>query len=348
MVEPAHWWRPGSWLSLVLAPLGWVYGLFAAARLRKPGVDVGIPVICVGNYHIGGAGKTPTAIALVEILTGAGERPFVLSRGYGGANAGPLLVDASRHTASDVGDEPLLLAAVAPVVVSRDRAAGARLASQRGATVVVMDDGFQNPSLNKHLALIVIDGTRGIGNGAVFPAGPLRAPLPIQVDRTAVLVIVGDGSAADRIAEAVASRGGLVLRARFEADKASVNALRGRPVLAFAGIGDPERFFGTLRTNGIVVAATRSFPDHHRYRDNELAALATDAQRDGLTLVTTTKDLVRLRAAGGNRTIDTVADFRVRLVVDDEAALRERLLRALKAARQPARAAQSEVDLLTS
>jgi tetraacyldisaccharide 4'-kinase len=202
-----------------------------------------------------------------------------------------------------------------------------------------MDDGFQNPSLNKHLSLVVIDGTRGVGNGAVFPAGPLRAPLSMQADRTAALIIVGDGSAAEAIARMVAGRGGLVLRARFKADDASVDALRAKPILAFAGIGDPERFFATLRASGVAVKATRSFPDHHRYSDRELAALAVEAERGGLTLVTTTKDLARLRRADGRPPTHAIAGFSVRLVVDDEAALRQRLLQAVTTARQAARAA---------
>jgi len=329
--EPAFWWQPGSWLSLALKPVGWIYGAIAAARFQQEGRDVGIPVICVGNYHVGGAGKTPTVLALLDLLQRAGERPFVLSRGYGGTLKGPALVDLARHSAHDVGDEPLLLAAAAPVVVSRDRVAGAELARAQRASVIVMDDGFQNPSLQKELSLIVVDGVRGIGNGAVFPAGPLRAPLAPQLERTAVLIIVGDGPAADDLAAAVAARGGLVCRARLAADQSSVAALAGKRVLAFAGIGDPDRFFATLRENGIEVAASRRFPDHHRYRDSELAVLEAAARRDGLALVTTTKDLVRLRTAGRSRSTDAIRDFPVTLMFDDAATLRQRVLQAIGA-----------------
>jgi tetraacyldisaccharide 4'-kinase len=228
------------------------------------------------------------------------------------------------------------LTTVGPVIVSRDRVAGARLAREQGASVIVMDDGFQNPSLNKHLALIVVDGARGIGNGAVFPAGPLRAPLAPQIERTGVLVVVGDGTAARSLVDAVTARGGLVLRARLEAGDSSVAALRGKRVLAFAGIGDPMRFFETLRTHGIDVAATRSFPDHHVYRDVEIAALAAAAEHEQLTLVTTEKDLVRLRARGGVRPAGPIQGFGVTLMFDDELKLRQRLLQTIVAARHTA------------
>ncbi len=326
MREPSFWWRPHTWPSLVLAPLAWVYGAIAASRLRRYGENVGIPVICVGNYTLGGAGKTPTAIALVELLRADGMHPFVLSRGYRGTLHGPALVDGAKHTAAEVGDEPLLLAAHAPVVVSADRVAGARLAAERGANVIVMDDGFQNPSLAKQLSLVVIDAVRGIGNGAVFPAGPLRAPLTDQLERTDALVVIGEGSAADGIASAVTNRGGLVLRASLVADTADVALLRGKRVLAFAGIGDPEKLFATLSHCGIEVAATRRFADHHAYREGELVTLRAEALRDRLTLVTTAKDLVRLGAAGKG-----ISALGVALVFEDQAALRRLVARAVAA-----------------
>ena len=329
--DPGFWWRPRSWPSLVLAPLAWVYGAIAAFRLRQHGAAIGIPVICVGNYTLGGAGKTPTVIALVELLRGEGERPFVLSRGYGGGLKGPVLVDAARHSAADVGDEPLLLAAAAPVVVSADRVAGARLAVERGASIIVMDDGFQNPSLVKQLSLIVIDAARGLGNGMVFPAGPLRAPLDDQLERTDGLLVIGNGSATDGVAAAMIHRDKPVLRARLVADAADVALLKGKPVLAFAGIGDPEKFFATLRGCGIQVAAVKSFADHHVFSAGELAMLRAEARERGLTLVTTAKDLARLGAAG----VDITA-LKVALVLEDQGALRSVVVRAL--AKTPAKA----------
>ncbi len=178
MREPAFWYRPPSLLSRLLLPLGAIYGQVAAWRMRSGGFDAGIPVICVGNYHTGGAGKTPAVLALTKLLRELGETPVVLSRGYGGKWRGPVKVDSVRHIAANVGDEPLMLAQTVAVVIARDRIGGIALARSQGASVILMDDGFQNPAIAKDAAIIVIDGDRGLGNGGVFPAGPLRAPLP--------------------------------------------------------------------------------------------------------------------------------------------------------------------------
>src|ERR1700709_765665 len=186
MREPGFWHGPSSWKSHLLRPLGTLYGAIAANRLKRRGLDAGIPVLCVGNYHVGGAGKTPTVLALAKLLRELGETPVVLSRGYGGKLRGPVRVDPLRHAASDVGDEPLMMASTLPVVVARKRADGVPLARSQGATVILMDDGFQNPAVAKDASLIVIDGNRGLGNGQVFPAGPLRAPLKPQLARTGV------------------------------------------------------------------------------------------------------------------------------------------------------------------
>src|SRR4051794_35838937 len=247
MHEPAFWHRPSSILARMLMPFGALYGAVASWRLAREGLDAGIPVLCVGNYHVGGVGKTPAVLALVNLLRDAGEAPIVLSRGYGGKMRGPGKVDPGRPAAAEVGDEPLMMAQAMAVVVARDRADGVALARSQGASVIVMDDGFQNPAIAKDASLIVIDGERGLGNACVFPAGPLRAPLPPQLARTDALIIVGNGSAADRVAAAIAVQGGLVLRAHLTPSDASVAALRGKRVLAFAGIGDPGRFFRTLR-----------------------------------------------------------------------------------------------------
>jgi tetraacyldisaccharide 4'-kinase len=318
MREPAFWHRPTSWLSRLLIPLGAIYGAITARRMASPGVEVGIPVFCIGNYHVGGAGKTPTTLALVKLLRDLGEVPVVLSRGYGGRLRGPVSVDPARHCAADVGDEPLMMAATVPTVVSRDRVAGAALARSRGATVILMDDGFQNPALVKDAALIVIDGNRGLGNGRVIPAGPLRAPLPPQVARTDALVIVGDGTAADAVAAAVEAKGGVVLRAHLQPDQNSADALRDKPVLAFAGIGDPARFFATLRAAGVEVVAEQPFPDHHPFSLAELESLSDVARRRDLTVVTTQKDLARLGATVRSVPVPIVA-FAVTLEFDDPA-----------------------------
>src|ERR1700710_544341 len=294
MHEPAFWYRPSSLTSRLLMPLGAIYGAVAERRLAREGIDAGIPVLCVGNYHVGGAGKTPTVLALVNLLRDAGEAPIVLSRGYGGKLRGPIKVDPGRHAAGDVGDEPLMMAQGVPVVVARDRVEGVALARSQGASVILMDDGFQNPAIAKDASLIVIDGDRGVGNGCVFPAGPLRAPLPPPLAPTDALIILGDGAAAASAAATIGTQGGLVLRARLTPGEASVEALRGKRVLAFAGIGDPQRFFRTLRASGVEVIAEKTFADHHRFSDSEIETLVAAAKLDRLTLVTTEKDMARL------------------------------------------------------
>jgi tetraacyldisaccharide 4'-kinase len=285
-------------MSLLLSPLAAIYGAVAAHRLQRKGFDAGIPVFCVGNYHVGGAGKTPTVLALVALLRDLGEAPVVLSRGYGGRLRGPVMVEPSRHLAADVGDEPLMLARTVPVAVARERLDGLALAKSQGATVIVMDDGFQNPAIAKDASLIVIDAHRGLGNSWVFPAGPLRAPLPPQIERTDALIVVGEGDAAEAVSAKIAAQDKPVLTARLKADDAALSSLRGQRVLAFAGIGDPERFFRTLRSNGVEVAGQRAFADHHPFTQGEVEALVAEAKREALKLVTTEKDLARLGAGG--------------------------------------------------
>ncbi|MBN8988143.1 MAG: tetraacyldisaccharide 4'-kinase [Rhizobiales bacterium] len=299
MREPRFWHGAPSLHSNLLRPLAALYGAVAARRMQRKGLDAGVPVICVGNYHTGGAGKTPTVLALAKLLRDLGETPVVLSRGYGGKLHGPVRVDPERHAAADVGDEPLMLAATLPVVVSRRRAVGIPMARSLAATVILLDDGFQSPAVTKDASLIVIDGRRGLGNGRVFPAGPLRAPLPPQIARTDALIIVGNGTAADAVAADIAAQGKPVLRAHLVPSAASAAALRGRRVLAFAGIGDPVRFFDTLRASGVDVVRTRGFADHHAFSKAEIDGLIAESGRDALTLVTTEKDLARLRSGGG-------------------------------------------------
>jgi tetraacyldisaccharide 4'-kinase len=230
---------------------------------------------------------------VARLLTEAGRRPFFLTRGYGGTLAGPVRVDA--QSAAAVGDEPLLLARTAPTIVARDRPAGARAAIAAGADTIVMDDGWQNPSLGKDLVIAVLDGRRGIGNGRVFPAGPLRAPLASQLDHADVLLVIGPPSpgAAPAIAAAEARR-----LPRFAGelipDPTAIARLAGMRALAFAGIADPDKFFATLEASGITVAARHGFPDHHRYAPAEIARLIADADAQRLTLVTTEKDAARL------------------------------------------------------
>ncbi|HMK79063.1 MAG TPA: tetraacyldisaccharide 4'-kinase [Xanthobacteraceae bacterium] len=292
MRSPRFWWRKPGLGSTLLAPLAAIYGGIAGRRLAQAGADAGIPVICVGNPTVGGAGKTPTAIALARLLLAAGEKPAFLSRGYGGRLAGPVRV-APAHRAAEVGDEPLLLARLAPTIVARDRVAGASLARDSGASVIVMDDGFQNPSLAKDFSILVIDGARGLGNGRVFPAGPLRAPLPAQLARASAILVIDSGPDVPGWPAAPALP---VFHGTLEPDAASVASLRARPALAFAGIGDPEKFFITLDRAGVETRLRRGFGDHHRYDSGDAANLVAEADRHGVALVTTEKDLARLRA----------------------------------------------------
>jgi tetraacyldisaccharide 4'-kinase len=288
---PGFWWKQPGFAAALLSPLAAIYGAVAARRLAQSGARAGVPVICVGNPTVGGAGKTPTAIAIARLLIAAGAKPMFVTRGYGGRLAGPVAVEPT-HTAVQVGDEPLLLARVAPTIVAEDRVAGARLAEARGASVIVMDDGFQNPALTKDLSLLVVDA-RGVGNGRVLPAGPLRAALAPQLDRASALLSVGDGTAA--VESAARARALPVFRGHLEPDPAALASLRGRPVLAFAGIGNPEKFFATISAAGIEAPARRSFGDHHRYSVSEARALLREAERGKLQLLTTEKDLARLK-----------------------------------------------------
>ena len=290
-------------------------------------------MLCVGNFTLGGAGKTPTAIALAKMLTEAGERVFCLSRGYGGSHAGPKLVDAHADTADQVGDEALLLARAAPTIIARDRVTGAALARAKGASVVVMDDGLQNGSIAKNFTLAVVDGRRGIGNGCVFPAGPLRAPLAAQLARTDALLVVGEEHGATTIGEVVNWRVRAACRcctARLVPDAAAVTALKPHKVLAFAGIGDPEKFFATVAAAGIAIATTKSFPDHHRYTAEEAAELVMDCEHESLTLLTTEKDHARMSGDPALSALSARAQvLPVTMAVEEDGELRKLALDAL-------------------
>lgn len=335
MREPAFWHRPSSWKSHLLRPLGALYGAIASRRLQRKGFGAGIPILCVGNYHVGGAGKTPTVLALAGHLRELGETPVVLSRGYGGKLPGPVLVDPLRHDAAAVGDEPLMMSASVPVVVARARIDGVALARSQRASVILMDDGFQNPAVVKDTSLVVIDSDRGIGNGQVFPAGPLRAPLLPQLERTDALVVVGAGSAGEAIAEKVAAAGRQVFSAWLKPDAVSVARLEGKRILAFAGIGDPARFFRTLRASGLSVVVERAFADHHPYSRREIEILLADAKREGLSLVTTEKDLARLgRGSEAHGVARDIVAFAVTLEIEDVGKLRKFLSERLFTARE--------------
>jgi len=295
--------------------------------MQQRGRSAGLPVICLGNLTVGGAGKTPAALAVARILLAAHERPFFLSRGYGGRMTGPVLVNPAVYRATDVGDEPLLLARLAPTIVSRARVAGAQAARFGGARIIVMDDGFQNPSLKKDLSILVVDGSRGIGNGRIIPAGPLRAPLGTQLSRAQALLIVGSGEGATAVIEMGRRRGLAIFHGRLEADSQHLAALRGRKVLAFAGIADPQKFFATLIDDGIAVAERWTFADHHQYSADDARTLLARAQAQHLVLLTTEKDHVRLiRNPELSALAARTSALPVRLVIDEELEFREMIL----------------------
>jgi tetraacyldisaccharide 4'-kinase len=276
-----------------LSPLSKIYGEIAGRRIRRakpPSIE--LPVLCIGNFTLGGAGKTPTSIAFARTAVAAGLQPGIVSRGYGGAFSGLHRVDPDKDSARHVGDEPLLLARHAPVVVCADRLAGAKALQQAGCDFIIMDDGFQSARLHFDFALMVVDAGRGIGNGHVFPGGPLRAPLTDQLVRTDALLKIGTANGADRLVRNAARAAKPVYEAVLRPK--APETISDKPLLAFAGIGDPSKFFRTLEEAGANVVQTRSFPDHHPYKDEEVSDLLKDAERHGLTLITTAKDQVRL------------------------------------------------------
>ncbi len=325
-------WQSGGALALALAPAGCLYAWGGRLRhsLATP-QSAAMPVICVGNLTAGGAGKTPVVLALAAKLAARpalAGRVHAITRGYGGELSGPVRVDPVVHDAWKVGDEPLLLARALPTWVARDRVAGAAAAVSAGANLLILDDGLQNPSLIKDLSFVVIDGGAGFGNGRVIPAGPLREPVVDGLSRADAAIIVGD----DRmnIAATLAKRAPdlPILRARLVPVAQSAAMLAGQPLVAFAGIGRPEKFYESLRALGCDVKATRSFADHHPYGAKDVAALRQLAAQHDAKLVTTAKDLTRWPGDAERKplTLD------IEIAWDDEAALD--LLLAAKLARQ--------------
>ncbi|HTT96453.1 MAG TPA: tetraacyldisaccharide 4'-kinase [Rhizomicrobium sp.] len=304
-----------DWRARLLAPLGWLYGASVAwkaahATPYRPTAAV----ICVGNLSVGGTGKTPVSIEIARLLIERGRKPFFLSRGYGGKLRGPLEVTAD-HYAAEVGDEPLLLAHTAPVIVSRDRRAGAILAVEHGADTIVMDDGHQNFTLAKDLSLVVIDGEAKFGNGRVVPAGPLREPVAQGLARADAAIVTGDG------APSFGDFSKPILRTHLTHLEPDI---AGRRVVAFAGIGRPDKFFQSLRAQGADLLNTKSYADHHKYTAGEIARLRAKARANNAELVTTEKDYVRLTPLER----EGIRALPVRATFDDSAPL-HRLLDSL-------------------
>lgn len=324
MRPPRFWTNPPNapgWQAHVLAPLAFLYAKGTARRVAQPPKHrAACPVICIGNINAGGTGKTPTVIALIEKLVG--KAVHVVSRGYGGSALGPMLVDERTHKADEVGDEPLLISAFAPTWVAKDRAAGVRAAEKQGAEIILLDDGFQNPAVAKSLSIVVVDATVGFGNQLVLPAGPLREPVQVGLNRADLLLSIGNAAAQQAFQPKTdvprVSAHLETLQTGMEWD--------GLKVLAFAGIGRPEKFFETLRAEGADILRTVALDDHQPLSEALMARLENDASRTGAQLVTTEKDAVRLPKAFRAK----VLTLPVRLRFDEASAL-DKALESLSA-----------------
>jgi tetraacyldisaccharide 4'-kinase len=322
-VTPPAFWLADGFAARLLAPLGAITAALTARRVARPGWRAPVPVLCVGNATVGGTGKTPITLDFAARLRARGAAVHILTRGYGGSLRGPVRVDPARHTAAEVGDEALLLAAVAPCWVGADRAGSGQAAVAEGATVLLLDDGLQNPGLAKDFNVLVIDGETGFGNRRLLPAGPLREPVHAAAARCRIAVMMG----ADRTgAAALLPVDFPVVKARLVPGP-EMGAMAGQAVFAFAGIGRPDKFFCTLGEAGLALAGTRSFADHHGYAPRELAALRRDAAASGARLVTTEKDFVRLTTSERVG----VTPLGARIAWTDDAAIEAMLAAALSA-----------------
>ena len=345
MREPRFWYPPRRGAapllpSRMLAPAGWVFGLAGRIRRRRAAPErAAVPVICIGNLTAGGAGKTPVALTIAERLMATGEKVHFLTRGHGGRERGPIRVDPARHGAADVGDEPLLLAAVAPTWVSARRPEGAAAAVRGGAQLVVMDDGFQNPHLAKDFSILVVDAASGVGNGRLMPAGPLRERIDDALERAHAIVLNGRGHAADGIAARARARGLPVFNAITR--PASPPDFGTAPLVAFAGIGRPEKFYRTLADLGAEVVETVDFADHHMYSERDALQLLVKARERGARLVTTEKDAARLtHAPAGSaraRLREAAMQLPVRALIADIDTLMAQISDATRRARRRSR-----------
>ena len=283
---PKFWYKRNSFRSTLLVPLSWLYGGATMLRLYLgPHKKIDVPVICVGNINMGGTGKTPVVIDLVLRLLEMGKKPIVVSRGYGGSYQGPIMV-SSEHTADDVGDEPILLTGFSEVCVSRNRIEGANMALSQGADIIILDDGLQNPDLLYDLTITVVDKKIGFGNHRVFPAGPLRESVTRGLARTDLIIGIGENY--------INIENNLPFFDGFLKPLETGMEWGGLRSLAFAGIGQPKKFFSTLKTLGAEIVATREFGDHQKIPTSMLKRLEAEALANNAQLVTTEKDAARL------------------------------------------------------
>ncbi|MBV6656443.1 MAG: tetraacyldisaccharide 4'-kinase [Devosiaceae bacterium] len=335
---PSFWWpdreAPTSVGAHVARSLLYLpslaYGSTAANRMEASGKQGSIPTVCVGNFVAGGAGKTPVALHLGALFASLGLQPAYISRGYGGSlSQGSHQVDRDAHTSAEVGDEPLLLARQAPTWVGADRLSSIEAAANAGARVALLDDGLQNPAVRKNLSIAVLDGRWGVGNGLCHPAGPLRAPLGRQMDHVDFLVLIGTGPGAEPAVRMAAKRGKVILSASLIVDVP--DHVREKPLVAFCGIGRPDKFFDSLKGEGLNLVHGLQYADHHPYSTSDAERLVREAQSCNALLVTTEKDLARLKGARG-----VLADLAavataipVRLAFDDPSYLQSLVERAI-------------------
>ncbi|WP_208440304.1 tetraacyldisaccharide 4'-kinase [Bartonella raoultii] len=308
---PRFWWKDKSFLHILLAPISWGYGYFSRRRMaRKPPI-IDLPVLCIGNFTCGGAGKTPVVIAFAKIAKELGFVPGIVSRGYGGVIKKVHLVNEKYDHARDVGDEALLLARHAPVAISANRYAAAKRLQQEGCNLILMDDGFQSRRLYMDYALLVVDTMRGFGNGAIFPAGPLRAPLKTQLSLTDSVLLIGHSKEYDQVAFLVTRTGKPLHYAHLKS--LASDEVAGKSFLAFAGIGNPDKFFKSIKELSGHVVQTYSYPDHYFFTNADLKNLAQKAEIQNLWLATTAKDYTRIQTSNVQKDFKKLILFDVKI-----------------------------------
>lgn len=321
MMRTPSFWQTRNIMALTLLPASIVYQCITSLRNRftKP-VKISVPILCIGGLTAGGAGKTPVCLHIGELCKERGINAWFVSRGYKGKLQGPIQVKPSEHTAYDVGDEPLLLARVLPTVIAKDRVLGAQFAAKAGAELIIMDDGFQNPSIHKDISILVADGTLMFGNEYIIPAGPLREPVTSGLKRSDGIIIINS-----KLHSGIPTVGVPVLRA-YTKPNDEAYALKDKKLLAFCGLAYPQKFFATLSVLGAELVEEKTFPDHYQYSDAEIDALALTAKAQDAMLVTTSKDAARMNA----RSLSLVTVVHVTLDFEKPDALMALIDKALK------------------